>query len=1128
MKPNSKYRKQTAGGAVAAALLVAAAVTGGAAQAAPVTQAANQAASNTPAPRGTSRTVTLITGDRVTVGAAGKVTRVTPAKGREGTTFRIQQAQGHTYVVPQDASALIASGKADRRLFDVTELTSLHYDDARRSDLPVIVKYAKGKSLAASTFSASGAQVRRDLPSINGEALRARKARGSALWRTLTGSGAPARSLAATSSSKVAMIWLDGKVKASLDKSVPQIGAPTAWAAGYDGKGVRVAVLDTGIDATHPDLKDRIDAEKNFTGSGAADDVVDRAGHGTHVASTVAGSGAESGGKYKGVAPGARLLVGKVLGDEGKGDESGIIAGMQWAVAEGAKVVNLSLGAEDTPGIDPLEQAVNDLSADSGTLFVVAAGNEGPGASTLGSPGTAEAALTVGAVDRQDAMADFSSRGPTADGALKPDITAPGVEIVAAKAAEGWMGDPAADGYVSMSGTSMATPHVAGAAAILAQEHPDWTGAQIKAALTASAKPTAGVSSYAQGAGRTDLAKAIKQQVTSSPTTVSFGIQQWPHADDQSVTKKVTYHNAGDQPVTLDLGVDAVGPDGKPAPDGMFTVSQRRLTVPAGGEAIATVIADTRVGTADGEFGGSLTATSADGATSVRTAIGVTREVESYNLTFKYVGLDGKPATGADSTVYGWDAEVFEDFAAGSDGTVTVRLPKGRYTLDGRIRRDGDSPAEAVLFHPKFGLTKDTTLVMDARRAKPVRITVPDAAAKNTEAVANLGVHLDGENYLSSYLPDGFGTIRFGQLGAKVPAAEAYVQYSGTWTHGTVNYRLAWNRTGDLSGFTTKVRQDQLTKVKVQVGPLAKGDTYSVIAAPLQPGSGAWFDFTPTEGKLPLTGTDYVLPNGIKWHYAASEDGPAGPDGEPVWRAGQSAAPRAFAAGKDHLVLFNAAVVGPALPDAVTPGDSRPGAERLGDTFQAYLPLFSDGSGNLGDSAYTKARSSLYTGGTKIFAIDTPLEGDTYTLPARARTYRLSTDVSRSPAIFPTSTRVAAEWTFRSAHVTGTTAQQLPLSVIRFTPKLSLAGTAKAGTTFAVPFTVQGAAKTSDLRKLAFQVSYDNGKTWKKAPVVHGKQLKLRHPSKTGTVSLRVTLTDANGNTLKQTVWQAYRTVKQP
>ncbi|MFB9511642.1 S8 family serine peptidase, partial [Streptomyces aurantiacus] len=107
-------------------------------------------------------------------------------------------------------------------------------------------------------------------------------------------------------------------------KSVKQIGADKAWAAGYDGKGVKIAVLDTGVDTTHPDLKEQVVGEKNFS---AAPDASDKDGHGTHVASTAAGTGA----KYKGVAPGAKLLNGKVLDDNGFGDDSGILAGMEWA-----------------------------------------------------------------------------------------------------------------------------------------------------------------------------------------------------------------------------------------------------------------------------------------------------------------------------------------------------------------------------------------------------------------------------------------------------------------------------------------------------------------------------------------------------------------------------------------------------------------------------------------------------------------------------------------------------------------------------------------------------------------------------------------------------------------------------
>ncbi|AVH57406.1 MULTISPECIES: S8 family peptidase [Streptomyces] len=1069
---------------------------------------------------GTRKTVTLVTGDKVTLDATGRVVGVTAAKGREGTGFRISRAaDGHTYAVPGDAERLLADGTADRQLFDVTRLVSQGYDDASRSDLPLIVTYAEGGSVAASSLAASGARVTRDLPSVNGDALRARKSEASALWQTLTGSGAAPRSTAAAASEKVERIWLDGRVKATLDKSPAQIGAPGAWEAGYDGEGVTVAVLDTGVDATHPDLKDRIDAEKNFSGS---PDTVDRVGHGTHVASTVAGSGARSGGKYKGVAPGARILSGKVLDDSGSGSASDIIAGMQWAVAEGAKVVNLSLGGQDTPETDPIEQALNELSASSGTLFVVAAGNSGPAAATIGTPGSAAAALTVGAVDREDAIAEFSSRGPAADGSLKPDLTAPGAGIVAAQAAEGVEGDPADDGYVSMSGTSMATPHVAGAAAILAQQHPDWTGERIKAALTGSAVATPDLSTFAQGTGRTDIARAMRQQVTSSPTALGFGTAQWPHADDLPVTKELTYRNDGDQPVTLDLATEAFGEDGKPAAEGMFDVSPKQLTIPAGGTATAAVTADTRAGTADGAFGGSVTATAGD--TTVRTAVGVNREAESYNLTVRHLDLRGEPTGDSGTGLFGLDGNLWQDYSDPTDGEFTVRLPKGRYALEGRVSigADLDDAKLAVLLHPKFELTRDTTLVMDAREAKPVRITVPDRAATHTAAALNFGVDIGGSGYTSIYDMGSFGNLRVGQLGARLPAGEAFAQYSGTWTHGAVNYRPAWNRTGDLSGFTANLRRQDFAKLGITVGGPAAGKTGSLSAAPLTP-DGSWFDFYPDGGALPRAVTDYVLP-GVKWQYAFNQYGAPGADGEPVWEGRQTVtAARSYTAGKKYTQRFNIGVFGPHL---YTAGQEASGAARLGDSFAAYVPLFSDGAGHVGVSDYTKAQSALYADGEPVFTSDTPLNGEEHTLPAERRTYRLTTDVSRAASLSAVSTRVTAEWTFRSAHVTGDTWERLPLSAVRFTPQLGAASTAKAGTAFTVPFTVEGAASASTARELAFAVSYDDGRTWKTVRAVQGKQLELRHPAEPGTVSLRVTLTDADGNTVKQTIHRAYRTTK--
>ncbi|MFI1415892.1 S8 family peptidase [Streptomyces sp. NPDC020707] len=1072
-----------------------------------------------------ARTVTLVTGDKVVLDTKGKVTGVTAAEGRKGMAFTIRQDAQHAYVVPHDAEALIVDGTVDRRLFDVTRLVSSHYDDARRPDLPLIVTYDKGRSVPASTFRNSGATVRRELPSINGDAVRARKSEGSALWKTLTGGAGGTRT-----SEKVKKIWLDGKVEASLDRSVPQIGAPTAWAAGYDGKGVKVAVLDTGVDATHPDLKDRIVAAKNFS---AATDTVDRAGHGTHVASTIAGSGAASpaasGTKYQGVAPGARLLVGKVLDDEGTGDNSSVIAGMQWAVEQGAEVVNMSLGGDDSEGIDPVEQAVDDLSASSGALFVIAAGNDGPKEGTVGSPGSAAAALTVGAVDRQDAIADFSSRGPTADGFLKPDITAPGVGIVAAKAAEGFMGDPAADGYVSLSGTSMATPHVAGAAAVLAQEHPDWNGSRIRAALTASAKPAAGTSAYTQGTGRVDVAEAITQQLTSSPTALGFGTQTYPHTDDQPVTKEVTYRNAGAEPLTFDLATEAYGNDGKPAAEGMFTVSPQRLTVPAGGEATATVTADTRVGTAEGTFGGSVTATAvgagADGTTA-RTSIGVNREVESYDLTIKHLDLKGQAAGLGSTDIYGVDNKIWTTVSDKNDGEVTVRLPKGRYSLQGVIPAGGDVDSGAVLLHPKFALTKDTSLVMDARETKPVRITVPDSAAKPAGAMATFYIDINNRSYTTIYEVAGFQDLRVGHLGAALPATEGLAMYYGLWQHGTDVYRPAWNRTGDLSGFTQNITRSQLSKVDVVVGAPAEGKTSHISTSPLTPNG--FYNMFAIEGGLPRTGTDYVLPNNVEWFSQVSQYGAPDADGEPTWEGTQASAPRTYAAGKDYTERFNVGVFGPSLPSGpLSPVSDRPGAVREGDTFSAYLPLFSDGDGNLGRSVHTKAESSLHADGKKIFATDEPLDGTSHTLPAGRHTYKLAVDVSRSPAQSAVSTRVAATWTFASEHVSGGTAEGLPLTVVRFTPDLSTASTAKAGTALKVPFTLQGAAtKVSTLRELAFDVSYDDGRTWTRTLPVKGTHLKLRSPATPGPVSLRATLTDADGNTLVQTVDRAYRTVK--
>ncbi|WP_117208858.1 S8 family peptidase [Allorhizocola rhizosphaerae] len=429
----------------------------------------------------------LVTGDRVM--ARGNSFSIEPGKGRDRVTFTTKRVRGHLHVIPSDALIPLAEGRLDPRLFDVTAQAG--------RDLSLIVRPAGGRQLR-------GAKLTRSLPHLGLVSVQPHDRQ--ALWADVL-----------TSKTKV---WLDGVLRPVLDTSVPQIGAPAAWQAGLTGAGVTMAVLDTSIDDTHPHLAGRVAGRMNFT-EGTEDDR-DTNGHGTHVASIMAGA--------KGVAPGANLLDAKVCVEWGC-PESWVLAAMHWAVAQQrAKVVNLSLSGWDTPGIDPLEEAVDTLSAQFGTLVVIAAGNEGPFPSSVGTPGSADAALTVGAIDDAGEPASFSSRGPRlGDDGLKPDITAPGVDITAARSKD----SPGASSHVALSGTSMATPHVAGAAALLAQRHPQWTGGQLKATLMASARPHATASVFTQGAGRVDVAAALTQRVYADPASIGFGMQLWPHGDDE-------------------------------------------------------------------------------------------------------------------------------------------------------------------------------------------------------------------------------------------------------------------------------------------------------------------------------------------------------------------------------------------------------------------------------------------------------------------------------------------------------------------------------------------------------------------------------------------------------------------
>ncbi|MFF8556347.1 S8 family serine peptidase [Streptomyces sp. NPDC015501] len=1087
--------------------------TGGPGTALPDTAFPGEAKGAKPGDR-SGETVTLITGDRVFVDSRGRAGGIQRAKGREDMPFFTETRDGRTYVVPRDARRLIADGTLDRRLFDVTELATAQSRKAHRAGLKVIVGYrgAGARTARAEVRSSEGTTLRRTLSVLDADAVTgADSAAGStgALWDALT---RPRADGSAAVSSGIARIWLDGVRKATLDRSTARIGAPAAWARSYDGSGVKIAVVDTGIDATHPDLAGKVVAERNFSGSS---DAKDRNGHGTHVASTAAGTGAKDA-RFKGVAPGAQLINAKVLDDHGVGDDSGIIAGVDWAVAQGADVINMSLGSTDTDGIDPMEAQVNRVSAEKGVLFAVASGNSGPARGTVASPGSADAALTVGAVDDDDAIADFSSAGPrVGDGAVKPDLTAPGVAITAAAAAG--TGDQNPPGYTTMDGTSMATPHVAGAAAILKQKNPAWTGAQLKAALTGSAEggsPTV----FQQGAGRLAVGRAIDQTVVSEPVSVNLGTQAWPHTDDAPVTRQVTYRNSGSADVTLDLELAApTGGDGRPAPAGFFALGAQRVTVPAGSAAEVSLTADTRLGgTVDGSYAVTVVATG--GGQTVRTPAAVDRESESYDVTFKTLDRDG--AVGSN-----WQADLkgYRDSAAGlrflpdlSSGTATVRLPRGTYSLAADMLVDPAAPRKGadLISVPELSVTGPTTVTLDARTTRPVNVKVPDPDARSTRAGMMYTVSTPETFIMEGAEFSGFDNLRTAYQGGETAEGVLAQQWSAHWERNGTEYNvLTGGPVRELAtGFDKTYAVKDMALVKASIGSSAPGADGALAAHGLLDYGGG-VDALYTVRPAPETRKVYLsTEGGAAWNIVAGVLGAADADGNRSFdSAFEFGGHKRFAAGRTYTETFNVGVLGPRMG-----ADER--IVRDGDDIYGAFPMISDGAGHSGFAEYTEARTTIHRNGELFLRKDAAIDRELFTLTPESAAYKVATTVHRDPKVNRTGTRIDASWSFTSAATASPTA--LPVSTVRFLPKLALDSTVPAGGVHTFPVQVQGAAAGANLKSLRVLVSYD-GATWQSAPVVAGN-VAVFGPEKGKALSLRAVVSDKSGNESTVTVHNAF------
>jgi subtilisin family serine protease len=377
----------------------------------------------------------------------------------------------------------------------------------------------------------------------------------------------------------VSGIYFDGRTQiyssdnnSSLNESISTDGyispaqiikADRLWEKGIDGQGITVAVIDSGIDKNHPDLIGKVVAEKNFLADEiTADDLL---GHGTMVAGIIAGSGAASNGRYKGIAPGAKLISVKVIDGKGDGKVSDIIAGIEWAVYNGADVLSLSLGGINLGETNPPITMAADNAAGAGVVVCVAAGNRnssetggqvaGTSSSQIGrstpvdlsqtdgakkdvyyllvpivlalppglidSPGDGVKVITVGATDAKGHIAGFSGSGPTRDDRIKPDVVAPGVDIISIVPV-GVKRPKSVDIYYSQeSGTSLSAPVAAGLSALLLQANGNLSAAGVKAAMTRGAtklNSTLGESyeEYYQGAGMLNALSSYELLVNNS------------------------------------------------------------------------------------------------------------------------------------------------------------------------------------------------------------------------------------------------------------------------------------------------------------------------------------------------------------------------------------------------------------------------------------------------------------------------------------------------------------------------------------------------------------------------------------------------------------------------------------